>query len=255
MKVWPDAIYVKQEALPKNLKLTYDKTSKKRPAWIWADGLEGQKVTFLRIRIGIRLFHYKTYMSSRLPLYLPVNNTGEEMRKFYDKFSEIYDSWVSKNNIPAIKFLLKRLHKRKLPKDIQILDLGAGTGLTAEQIIKSGYKNITLIDFSKKMLSKAKKKKLLKGCKFIRQDIRKLKLKNKFDLAVSVFSFGYSSYFKEEDMPRLWKLIASQLKPKGILAMFGNDFDPPAKLFKKMTVGTYLLVKKYPMKYYIGVKR
>jgi len=255
MKIWPDAIYVKQDVLPKNLKLTYDKTSKIRPAWIWVDGLEGQRVTFLRIRIGTRFFHYKAYMSSRLPLYLPVNNTSEEMRKFYDKFSKIYDNWVSKNNIPAIKFLLKRLRKWKLLKNIQILDLGAGTGLAAEQIIKSGFKNITLVDFSKKMQDKAKKKKLLKGCKFIRQDIHKLKLKDKFDLTVSIFSFAYSSYFKEEDMPKLWRLVAKQLKPKGILAMFGNEFEPSEKLFRKLDAGIYLLVGKYAFRYYIGVKR
>jgi hypothetical protein len=180
MTIVPDAIYVKRK-LPR-IKLTFDKKGKSRPAWIWVKGISGKrKAVFLRIRVGKlkRLEYYRTYLSPRLPLYIPVNYTSDEMQLYYNKFSEIYDKHIIKNNLPAAKFLVSKL---KIPKNAKILDLGAGTGIASEQLVLAGYKNITLVDFSEKMLAKAKKKKLLKDCKFVRQDVRKLKLKDKFDL-------------------------------------------------------------------------
>jgi trans-aconitate methyltransferase len=120
--------------------------------------------------------------------------------------------------------------------------------------VKKGYKNIVLLDYSKKMLAEARKNKELKRCKFIQQDIAKMKSRNKYGLIFSMFSFASNSYFQEKEMPRLWKKVAAQLKPRGIFMMMGYDFDPPKKWFKKIQSGKYEIVPGYQAQWYIGRK-
>jgi len=238
--------------IPRNIKIDYDKTGKIRPAWIHVKGLS-PKTEYLDLRFNDwDLQRYRVWMSPKVPMFLPTNYTYEELRKFYNRFSQFYDKFVRENNTPAAKFLISKL---KLSKGAKILDLAAGTGLVSEQLVSKGYRNITLLDYSPKMLALAKKKKSLKGCKFIRQDIRKLNLKEKFDLIISVFAFAYSAYYKPEEMPRLWKLVWKHLKPGGILMLFAHDYEPPSKLFKKVEGKTFLFISKYEVPYYIGVKK
>lgn len=251
MKIEIFRMYVSKDVPKKRIKIKYDKTSKKRPAWIWIEGLP-KNIFHLSVRInGVRTF-YRIYLSPTIPLFLPSNYTKDEMRKFYDKFSGIYDKEVESKNIPAASFLLKKI---KLPKDVKILDLGAGTGLSSVPFVLVGYRDITLIDFSADMLSKAKKRKELKRCKFICKNIEKLNLKEKFDLIISVFSFASNSYFDEEEMPLLWKKVAKHLKPKGILALLGYDHEPPKTLFKEIKKGRRRIIKGYRAKWYVGKRK
>ncbi len=240
-----------ENEVPKNTKFVYDKTSKKRPAWIFVKNLP-KDTMFLSTRVNGKIQYYRTYLTTEFPLFLPIDYTKDEMRKFYDRFTETYDKGVKSRNSDAAKFLFK---KHKVPKDAKILDLGAGSGISSVPLIKMGYKDITLLDFSKKMISKAKKKKELKNCKFIQQDISKLKIKNKFDVIFSVFSLALSSYFTEKDMERLWKEVHKILKPEGILMILGNDFEPPKKLFKKVKRGKYEIIEGFKAQWYIGKKR
>ncbi len=253
MKIVPDAIYVKRK-LPKGLKIIFEKTPARRPAWIWAKGLP-DKAAFMRFKIG-KLQKSEYYRTFLLPqgfhFFLPVNWTKDEIKRYYDKLSKKYDVHVTKTNISAADFLINKL---KVSTEAKILDLGAGTGITSERLIAAGYKNMTLVDISKNMLNLAKKKHALQECKFIRQDVRNLKLKEKFDLAISILSFAYTNYYKEEEMPALWRIVAQHLKHHGVLALFGHNMEPPAKLFKKIKTGTYLLSGRWKMPYYIGVKR
>ena len=142
--------------------------------------------------------------------------------------------------MPVARFLLKNI---KLPKDAKILDLGAGTGLSSIPFIKKGYKNIILLDYSKGMLAKAIKRKELKKCRFIRQDIMKFDLKEKFDLIISIFSFASNSYFDEKDMQILWRKLAKHLKSNGIFALLGHDYEPKKTLFNKIKVVKGRLLK------------
>ena len=251
MKIKLNKIYVRRLKLPRVKIIEYDKSSKYRPAWIFIKGLP-KRTAFVEVRLDDIPQQYRVWISTRIPLFLPANYTYEELRKFYNKFSKVYDKFVEKNNIPATQFLIGRL---KLSKTAKILDLGAGTGLASEALVSAGYKNITLLDYSQKMLALARRKRALKNCRFVRQDVRKLKIKDKFELIISVFSFGYGAYYKPEEMPRLWKLVAGHLKKGGTIALFGNYYEPPTTLFKKTSAGFYNIVGKYYTAYYIGVKR
>ena len=153
--------------VPKNTNFTYDKTSKRRPAWILIKNLP-KNIMFLGTRIDGKIQHYRVYLSTTIPLFLPTNYTKDEMRKFYDKFAQIYDDETKSKNSKATKFLF---NKFKISKDSKILDLGAGSGISSVPVVKMGYKNLTLLDFSKEMLTKAKQKDELKECKFIQQNI------------------------------------------------------------------------------------
>ena len=228
---------------PKKARITdYDKTSRKRPAWIQIKGLP-PKTSFISIRINQKLQRYMAYLGARTNLYLPIDHTKEELKKHYDKYSKIYDWHVIKNNRPAIKFILEKL---KIPKDAKILDLGAGTGIASEEIVKKGHNNVTLVDYSKGMLEKARQKKILRQCKFKCQDISKLNLKEKFDFIISIFSLASDSYFNEKEMQKIWRRIRAHLKNGGTLAIFDYDYEPPKEYFRKIDSGTF------HMQWYIG---
>lgn len=240
------------EEVPNNIKFTYDKTSKKRPAWIFVKNLP-EGVRFLGTRINGKIFYYRFYLSTTTPLFLPTHYTKEEMKKFYNKLSQTYDPEIGSRNTLAVRFLFNKI---QMPKDTQILDLGAGSGLSSVSLVKDGYKDITLLDFSKGMILKAKKKKGLKNCKFIIGDITKLKLKQKYDLIFSAFSFASHSYFEDKEMPKLWLKITEMLKPNGMFLLIGNDFEPSKTLFKKIKSGKYEMTKSggYKAQWYIGRK-
>ena len=174
------------------------------------------------------------------------------MKNFYDKFSETYDKYIKQNNLRATRFLLKKI---KLTKNAKILDLGAGTGIGSIPFVRDGYKNITLVEYSPNMLDNAKKKKELKTCRFICEDIMDLNLNEKFDLIFSIFSFGLHAYFDKKEMPVLWKKIHKHLKSNGIIALIGHEYPVPKSLFKEIKSGKKKIIEGYSAEWYIGSKK
>jgi len=243
-------IYIRKKGFSP-VRITYDKTSKGRPAWIKATGIP-KSTGFLLTLVNGRRVIYRFWISPKYDIFLPADYTKDELKKFYDEFSKIYDVRIVKNNAPATRFLAQKI---KAPKTANVLDLGAGTGISSEVLIKAGYKNLTLLDYSAGMLAKAKKKPLLKNCRFVKASIRDMNFKENFDLITSVYSFAESGYFEEEEMPALWKKVAAQMNKGAVLALFGYYYKPPSKLFKKLKSGIYMLKKKWPAKWYVGVKR
>ena len=243
--------YIGKPISKKSIKIEYDRSNKNRPAWIYVEGLP-RNTFIISTRINNKIILYKTYLTPKLPLFLPVDYTKEEMKTFYDKFSETYDKYIKQNNIAAAGFLLKKL---RLQKNVKLLDLGAGTGIGSIPFIRAGYKNITLIEYSPKMLNCAKKKKELKKCRFICKDIRDLNLNEKFNLIFSIFSFGLHAYFSREEMPILWKKIHKHLKPNGTIALIGHEFQVPKSLFKEIKSGKKKIIEGYRADWYIGSKK
>lgn len=253
--------YIKKDPNKLNLNINYDKKSKGRPAWIQIKGLPN-KVSFIVVHLGKkgkegrRIQFYKTYLPAGL--FLPIDYTKEEMKEFYNKFSDIYDKDIikHKHNIRAAKFLCNKLRKYTKTK-VSILDLGAGTGLITEIFFDAGFKDITLVDYSERMLDKAKKRSKLKNCKFILCDIKKLNLNKKYDVIISIFSLGSSSYFSEDEFGDLLRTVKKHLKPNGIIALIGHDNkDIFKREFKELESGVYTLNEKneFYTDYFIGKK-
>ena len=219
----------------------YDKTSKPWPEWILLNnGRVGMAEVIIKEKTGARRVRYARYVPEKL--LVRVEALPKTMEKFYDKFAKSYDARFANTNIPAAKFLADKISKL-VPKSAKILDIGAGTGLLAEELARRGFSNITLLEFSKGMLAKAKAKKILKWCKFLRTDFKKQKFKGKYDLITSIFAFSCAPYFLEEEMPQLIKKVKSLLKLKGYFAVFGYDYEYLIeKSFRKISAGTKILL-------------
>lgn len=258
--------YYKRIILRKKLRFQYEKIKGKRPAWIKVEDLP-EGANFIRVHLGRkgiagqRLQFYKTYIIGGL--FLPMDYTKEEMKRFYDKWAEDYDKFIGEGgkgtkgqNIIAAEFLLKKI--KKYSKKGEMLDLGAGTGLITEMFVKEGFYPATLVDYSKEMLEKAKKRKDLEGCRFIKADIRELNFNKKFDLVISFFSFGSTSYFDELELDKILDIADKHLKKNGIIAILGHTpVSKFEKKFKKLEAGIYDLStkKRFYTDYFIGRKR
>lgn len=90
-----------------------------------------------------------------------------KVEKFFDKYAKDY---VSDDLPPGIinaraamsfanditwHFMLKYIPQNK---EVKILDAGAGDGYWTQKLIELGYKNVTLLDLSQKMLNEARRR-------------------------------------------------------------------------------------------------
>lgn len=236
-----------------NQEMEYDKSSKSRPAWVALESRIGG-AKFVAVEAGKRLHYYFEY--APVGLYLPVDYTKEEMRRYYDKFSSIYDKQIRKTrqNMRAIEYTVGLLDKIA-DKSSKILDIGSGTGLGAEALLDNSFKDVTMLDFSKGMIEKAKKKPKLKDCKFVVEDFLKYDPKEKFDIIVSFFSFGSPSYFSEEETKKGLRKVKQILNKEGLVAVHGNiSLKLFEQVFKPVFYGEYAINKrkKQHTTYFIG---
>ena len=163
---------------------------------------------------------------------------------FYDKISKSYDKLYGEEQKQKFSFAL---HKVKFNFKGKILDAGCGTGLFEEFIIKrmDGNSLFFCVDFSKKLLEKAKKKHRVKENIFlVCADIDKLPFPNNFfDVCVifTVFQNLPNPNQTLEEIKRVCRknalLVTTYLKTETNLENFKNFlgkigfkpevFDPP----------------------------
>ena len=164
---------------------------------------------------------------------------------YYKEYSYIYDNiYSNKNYKKEFDFILKYL-KRFSPKSKTILDLGCGTGSYTQFFAKKNYQ-ITGVDISKSMIDIAKKKiRNKKNVSFIVKDIRKLKLKKKFDIVVSLFDvLSFLKY--KNDANTFFKNLNLHLKKNGI-AIF--DFWSQSAVEKLKPLKRTKIIKNNGFKY------
>lgn len=141
----------------------------------------------------------------------------------YDHYSEHkYDSDIV-NSIPhhrQIHHLVANfVHKKLHHKNIEILDLGVGTGITSkllQSLLPSAQ--LTVVDFSKQMLKNAVNKLGKKNVKYLFGDYSKFKFDQKYDLIISVIGLHHQNNAGKKKM---FKKIYSLLKPDGVF-IFGD---------------------------------
>ena len=122
------------------------------------------------------------------------SESSDDLRQKYDSWASEYDKhqlhertgWIAPHKI--VEYL-----KKYIAKDCWILDAGAGTGLAGEVLNKEGYKNLTGIDLSNKMMAEAIKKDVYKNY-YLMDLTKKLNFgNNTFDavIIVGVFACGH----------------------------------------------------------------
>lgn len=141
----------------------------------------------------------------------------------YDKYSsQRYDKDIV-NSIPFHREIHKRIihfiSKFDKNKEYRILDFGVGTGITSK-IIQDMLPNseIDVVDFSRRMLSGARKKLGTKKVNYIFGDYSKLNFNKKYDIIVSVIGLHHQT---NNGKINLFKKIYSILNKNGVF-IFGD---------------------------------
>jgi len=239
--------YQKQKSDGK-LKFEYNKKHPGKPIWIKV--LNRPKgVRFLGIQTDK---HPEIIYRSFGKYFYPIDQTPEEGKMFIDAIAKDYDAMVGKNNLLLAEQLFGKLKKLNLPKNIAVVDLGAGTGIASSVLSKQGYKNLTLFDYSKEMLAMAKSKIELSGAKFIVGDATQDLPDEKYNLIISVMLFDYFDDKKLEKTLGKW---AERLKDGGIFAIIEDANRPAYKNFFDMIEEGTIKVGEMEKYYFIGRKR
>lgn len=116
----------------------------------------------------------------------------------------------------AIVFLLNQFATQE---KLDIIDLGAGTGLSSFIIRRYFPKShFDMVDFSKQMLQGAKKKMGNKNTRYFLADYSKMRFYKKYDVIISIIGFHHQS---DKNKKKIFKKIFSRLKPNGVF-IFGD---------------------------------
>ncbi|MFH1367554.1 MAG: class I SAM-dependent methyltransferase [Elusimicrobiota bacterium] len=94
----------------------------------------------------------------------------------------------------------------------RILDLACGQGRISIELAKKGYR-VTGVDYSKYLLSVARKRAGSRKIDFIRKDMRKIGFREEFDIVINWFTaFGY---FSDKDNESVLRKVHKALKKNG----------------------------------------
>ena len=87
-------------------------------------------------------------------------NSTNSSKELYDKWAPFYDKELNKNQYVTPYRCAQALSNFAKDKEIKILDVGCGTGLSGFSLSKFGFNNIDGLDLSKEMLKIAFNKKI-----------------------------------------------------------------------------------------------
>ncbi|MCR3760978.1 methyltransferase domain-containing protein [Clostridium felsineum] len=155
----------------------------------------------------------------------------EEMSSFFNKRVNEYEEHMMKNVGGADRYYIETAKLIPQFREINLLDLGCGTGLEVDEIFKINNKvKVTGIDISKEMLEKIKEKHKdkLDRIKLIVDDYFKYDFGEEiFDVAVSVETLHH---FTHEEKIKLYKKILKSLKNEGFY--IETDYMAPNQEFE-----------------------
>lgn len=229
--------------------IKYDKNSEKRPSWVKIK--LDKKVIFIKILFNDEAFWYRRYFED---YFFPIEATSEDHKNYYNEIAKNYESYVPQNKL-MVNILLDFFKELGVKRNSKILDLGAGTGLVTEGIVKNGYNNITLADISKEELKIAKNKNSLKNAKYQILDLTKDKIIGKFDIIYETMSLDY---FRGEKMQVILEKIKNALNANGKFIVIDRHIYPEFNnYFKEIKGGKTELETPegtFDYYYYIGKK-
>lgn len=83
-----------------------------------------------------------------------MNNRKDHWEKVYENKSPLELSWYQKT--PSLS--LKLIENAKLKKDAAIIDVGGGASLLVDHLYERGYRNLAILDISRRALEHAKQR-------------------------------------------------------------------------------------------------
>jgi len=144
-------------------------------------------------------------------------NSTNSSKELYDKWAPFYDKELNKNQYVTPYRCAQALSNFAKDKEIKILDVGCGTGLSGFSLRKFGFNNIDGLDLSKEMLKVALNKKIYQM--LFNLDLNNLsKFKKKYDaiIAAGVISQAHAN-------PDTISNSLSLLNNKGLMIFSIND--------------------------------
>jgi len=137
----------------------------------------------------------------------------------FGNYSLYYDLLYKDKNYQAEADFIDKIILKYKPNAKTVLNLGCGTGKHDFLLAKKGY-HVTGVDISAEMLNEAKSTlkitKLKDLPKFIKGDIRSIKLAKKYDVITSLFHV-VSYLTSNNDLGKFFETAKSNLKPNGLL--------------------------------------
>ena len=138
----------------------------------------------------------------------------------------LYDQWAGSYNTELINeygyiaplITVDRLKDFHLDQDIDIIDVGCGTGLVGLELHKLGYTNIDGYDISQEMLKAAKKTKIYKNLKQVNLNLDSFSPRKTYDLLICVGSFGYGAL-----SPKAFINLLKLVKSRGLIMILMNS--------------------------------
>jgi len=138
--------------------------------------------------------------------------------QFGKRHAEVYDLIYADRPYGEEVDRLVRIFTREGAR--RVLDLGCGTGTHAAMLAVRGYE-VVGVDRSEPMLEVARGKST--RVRWIRQDLRTLRLGERFDAATAMFTV--LGYFPPAELEHVLGRIGAHLRPGGILAFDVWDSD------------------------------
>lgn len=138
-----------------------------------------------------------------------LNERNQRMRNFFNEKIDTYDD-VHEQFIPTKNALANTLRE----SDIEILDLGVGTGLELIHLFEvKPNAHVTAIDISEKMLEKLKERSFKDRVRIIKGDFFDVDFGKNYDAVISTSALHH---FTREDKLKLYRKIFDSLKENGL---------------------------------------
>jgi len=168
--------------------------------------------------------------------------SGIRVGEPFRRSARYYDAYYGQIlNYPKQCDLLERLFERQgLKGRPSILDIACGTGTHCLELAGRGHE-VLGIDISPEMIEQARRKASPSSVKnkpaFVVQDMRKLRLGRKFDVAICMFGgFGYLD--SDRDLAQFFKGLSRHLNPGGLFLFefwnIGGLKDSPYRTWRKV---------------------
>ena len=138
-------------------------------------------------------------------VYASQNN--QELAERYDQWAEDYDADLERDFEWRAPQYAAEVFAKYVPKDVGVLDAGAGTGLVGELLAGLGYRDIVAMDLSLGMLEEARKRKAYR-------ELRQMAMGESLDfptdsfgavISVGVLTVGHAPASSFDELVRITK--------------------------------------------------